>query len=260
MRLAVSIARPHKTSMEWTDDGIILGSRRHGEDAVVLEAMTARHGRHLGLVRGGRGLRLGALIQPGNKVGLTWRARLDEHLGVYSVEAIALKAGSFLETPASLFGLSHLAGLIRLLPERDPHEAVFDALEVVLEHLHEPVIAAALLIRLELALLSELGFGLDLSRCAVTGGTQELVFVSPKSGRAVTRRAGADYADRLLALPAFVRDGAASGALSLAELRSGFDLTGHFLARHVYEPRGLAADERQRYLDTMFRDQRPDTR
>ncbi len=241
--------------MEWSDEGVILGVKRHGESSVILEAMTRGHGRHLGLVRGGRSARLRAVLQPGNEVALTWRARLDEHLGLFAVEGRDLRAGRLMARAASLYGLTHLAGLIRLLPERDPHEGLYDALRVVLEHLEEPAVAAALVIRFELEMLRELGFGLDLSACAVTGATQELVHVSPKSGRAVSAQAGAPYADRLLALPRFVRDGYALDGIGATELAAGFALTGHFLRRHIYEPRGLGPpDERAAFIAAVARD------
>jgi DNA repair protein RecO (recombination protein O) len=235
--------------MQWTDQAVILGARKHGESSVIVEAMTREHGRHLGLVRGGRSSRMGALIQPGNIVDLTWRARLDEHLGIFGIEANDLRAGRFLENAASLFGLVHLAGLVRLLAEREPHAGLYEALLVVLEHLDVPDIAAPLIVRFELALLAELGFGLDLSVCAVTGATQELTHVSPKSGRAVSRAAGLPYADRLLGLPAFVRDGFLGISVSAPELEAGFALTGHFLMRDIYGPRGLnAPDERASFI------------
>lgn len=235
--------------MEWTDEGVILGVRRHGESSVILEAMTRGHGRHQGLVRGGRSSRMRATLQPGNGVSLTWRARLEEHLGQFAVEPLALRAGTLLGCAASLYGLGHVAALIRLLPERDPHESLYEALLVVLEHLDTPRIAAPLIVRLELALLAELGFGLDLAVCAVTGATQELVHVSPKSGRAVSAKAGEPYADRLLPLPAFVRDGFLGDSISHEQTRQGFGLTGHFLRRDVYDPRGLAMpDERAAFI------------
>ncbi len=236
---------PHNTVMEWTDEGIILGARRHGESSVILEAMTRHHGRHLGIVRGGRSVRFGPVLQPGNTVSLVWRARLDEHLGQYSVEGLNLRAGQLMPQAASLYGLTHMAALVRLLAEREPHERLYAALDVVLAHLDVPGIAAPLVVRFEIELLAELGFGLDLASCAVTGGTQELAFVSPKSGRAVSSRAGEAYADRLLALPAFVREGFLGDSITAAEMTEGFALTGYFLQRHVWEPRGMhAPDER----------------
>lgn len=235
--------------MQWTDEAVILGARKHGESSLIVEAMTREHGRHLGLVRGGRSIRMNALIQPGNIVDVKWQARLDEHLGQFSIEANELRAGRFLEQAASLFGLGHIAGLIRLLAERERHEGLYQALLVVLDHLDEPHIAAPLLVRFELALLAELGFGLDLGVCAVTGGTQELIYVSPKSGRSVSRSAGAEYADRLLALPAFVRDGFLGESIAKDEIVAGFTLTGHFLTRNVYQPRGMQApEERQNFI------------
>jgi DNA repair protein RecO (recombination protein O) len=241
-------------AMEWTDDGIILGGKRHGENSVILEVLTRQHGRHLGLVRGGRSARMSSVLQPGNGAVVTWRARLDEHLGQFRVEATHLRAGHLFNDAASLYGLSHLAGLIRLLPERDPHERLYDAVAVVIEHLNAPRIAAPLIVRFELALLAELGFGLDLSACAVTGGTQELVYVSPKSGRAVSARAGAEYADRLLPLPAFARDGFLGDSITTAQLEQGFTLTWHFLTRHVYEPRAMTPpDERAAFLTAVLR-------
>ena len=173
--------------MEWTDIGIVLGARRHGEANAVVELMTRGHGRHLGLVRGGAGSRLKPVLQAGNRVSATWRARLDEHLGYYVVEAIDLRAAAFLSAAHALYGLNHLAALCRLLPERDPHAPVFDLLDHAIARLGEPASAAALVARFELHLLAELGFGLDLESCAVTGSAADLVYVSPKSGRAVSR-------------------------------------------------------------------------
>jgi DNA repair protein RecO (recombination protein O) len=248
---------PHNSTMEWTDEAVILGARRHGESSVIVEAMTRGHGRHLGLVRGGRSRRMSALIQPGNGVTLTWRARLDDHLGQFAIEGTELRAGRFLDDAASLFGLGHLAGLLRLLPERDPHEGLYHALLVVLEHLDSPDVAAALMVRFELALLADLGFGLDLSACAVSGATQDLVFVSPKSGRAVSARAGEAYAARLLALPAFVSDRFMGDHVTSEQIAAGFALTGHFLRRNIYEPRGLVPpDERASFLAAVMGEER----
>lgn len=223
--------------MDWSDEGLVLGTRRHGETSVILELMTAAHGRHLGLVRGGRSRRLAAVLQPGNSVAATWRARLDEHLGSYAVEGLTLRAASLIATPAATFGIQHLAALLRLLPERDPHPALHAAALRIADRLAEPALAAALIVRFELALLADLGFGLDLDACAMTGATYDLAFVSPKTGRAAARAAGAPWADRLLALPAFLVEAAAPP--DGADIRAGFALTGHFLARHVYDPRGV---------------------
>jgi DNA repair protein RecO (recombination protein O) len=224
--------------VEWTDIGIVLGARRHGETSAVAELMTREHGRHLGLVRGGAGVRLKPVLQTGNLVSATWRARLDENLGYYVVEAMDLRAASYLTAAYALYGLHHLAALCRLLPERDPHPPVFDLLEHTIAGLGAPLPASALVAFFELQLLAELGFGLDLSSCAATGATTDLVYVSPRSGRAVSRQAGEPWRDKLLPLPAFLGAGGEGQVPSLAELRDGFALTGFFLARHVYDPRG----------------------
>lgn len=239
--------------MQWNDESLILGVRRHGESSVIVEAMTRGHGRHMGLVRGGRSARMRPVLQPGNSVLLTWRARLDEHLGYFSVDADRLRAARLMQSPLGLFGLQTLAAHLRLLPERDPHAALYEAALVLLDHFDEPQKAARLMIRFELALLDELGFGLDLSRCAATGERGDLVWVSPKSGRAVGRQAGARWADRLLALPAFLApESVAAGTEPAAQLAQGFALTRFFLARHVWEPRGLRPpDERDSFVRSV---------
>lgn len=228
--------------MEWTDDAIILGSRKLGEADVILEVMTQTRGRHLGLVRGGRSRKQQPTLQPGNSVHLTWRARLDDHLGNFRVEGLELRAASLMQTSVGIHGVQTLAALLRLLPERDPHPNLYAAMQVVLEHMDEPALAAALLVRFELEMLNELGVGLDLSACAATGVTRDLVWVSPKSGRAVSRDAGNPYAAKLLPLPAFLRrmEGANEAVTATPqELADAFRLTGFFLDRHVYGPRGL---------------------
>ena len=225
-------------AMKWTDEAIILGTRRHGETSVILELMTAAHGRHLGLVRGGRSRQRRSFLQPGNSLSATWRARLDEHLGNFTVEPIAERASRLMEEASGVYGLQLLAALLRLVPERDPQPRLYGALAAILDALGESRAAGRLLVQFELEILNELGFGLDLSCCAATGSTVGLCYVSPRTGRAVSREAGEPYRDRLLPLPSFLLD--ASAQPPTADLLSGFRLTGFFLARHVYEPRGLA--------------------
>jgi DNA repair protein RecO (recombination protein O) len=225
--------------MEWTDDGIVLGVRRHGESSAIVELLTRGHGRHLGLVRGGAGSRMRPLLQPGNSVSALWRARLDEHLGTYALEGTRMRAATLLGVSHAAYGVTHLAALARLLPERDPHEDIFEMLERMLDDFDDAGTAAIRLIRFELAMLTELGFGLDLGTCVATGATTDLIYVSPKSGAAVSRQAGEPWRDRLLKLPPFLRgaDRGQSGC-SGQELCDGFELTGRFLLRHVLEPRG----------------------
>jgi DNA repair protein RecO (recombination protein O) len=226
--------------MEWTDEGIVLGVRRHGEANAILELMTRGHGRHLGLVRGGAGARLRPILQPGNTISAVWRARLDEHLGHYTVEGLRLRAAGFLSVPYALYGLTHLCAMARLLPERDPHPALHAELDLILDAFDDPASAAVEVARFELKLLAELGFGLDLAECAATGTRGELVYVSPKSGRAVSRAAGDPWQDKLLRLPAFLGAASTTDAASPDDLAQGFALTAFFLTRHVLEPRGLA--------------------
>jgi DNA repair protein RecO (recombination protein O) len=236
--------------MEWTDDGIVLGTRRHGEANAILELMTQGHGRHLGLVRGGGGSCLRPALQPGNTLRVIWRARLDEHLGNYTVEPLRLHAASQLAAAHVVYGVTHLAALCRLLPERDPHPEVFDRLTEMLDRLEDPAAAGTEMVRFELQMLAELGFGLDLEGCAVTGVTDDLEFVSPRSGRAVSRAAAEPWADRLLRLPAFLSDHSLPAA---ADIANGFELTGFFLAHRVLEPRGLAfADAREGFIAAVL--------
>src|SRR5271166_3992655 len=194
--------------MEWRDEGLVIGVRRHGERSMIIEAMTRVHGRHLGLVRGGRSARMSAALQPGNTLGLVWRARLDEHLGAFAVEPMSLRAGRLMGSALALAGLHYLGALARLLPERDPHEAVYETLTLIAGRLDDEALAPALIARFETQILAECGFRLDLSRCAATGTRESLVYVSPRTGRAVSAAAGAPFRDRLLPLPAFLREGA----------------------------------------------------
>jgi DNA repair protein RecO (recombination protein O) len=229
--------------MQWVDEAIVLGVRRHGEASAILEVMTREHGRHLGLVRGAAGTRLRPVLQPGNRVSVTWRARLDEHLGNYAVEGLDLAAAQFLDASHALFGLAHMAALCRLLPERDPHPQIHAALEGVLDTLLDAHLAGVRMARFELQLLSELGFGLDLGSCAATGTTAELVYVSPKSGRAVSRAAGEPWRDKLMRLPAFLAADRLGTPPSADDLADAFVVTGFFLLRHVLEPRALVLPE-----------------
>ena len=232
--------------MEWRDEGVILSVRRHGETSAIAEMLTANHGRCLGLVRGGRSRVQRPVLQAGNAVQAVWRARLEEQLGTFTLEPLDLRAGAIMIEPFRLAGLATLAGLARLLPEREPHGRVYEALRVVLEAIDRDDVWPALLVRWEMGLLDELGFGLDLSQCAATAAKDDLVYVSPKSGKAVSAKAGAPYKERLLRLPAFVL---ANVPASRDDVIDGLKLTGYFLDRHVFEPRGVAMPEqRQRVL------------
>lgn len=238
--------------MQWIDEAIVLGVKRHGEANAIAELFTREHGRHLGLVRGGFGSRLKPVLQPGNTVSATWRARLDEHLGTYTVEPVRVRTGSMFAAHHALFAVTHLAALVRLLPERDPHESVYVDLDAILEHLDDINVIAAHVARFELQMLSELGFGLDLSSCAVTGVTDDLIYVSPKSGRAVSRAGGEPWQDKLLRLPVFLNDPVATP--SAIDIADGFALTGYFLERLILDTRGQPMpDARAHFLAAVCR-------
>lgn len=222
--------------MEWSDTGIVLAARRHGENAAVVSLLTEHHGRHAGLARGARGRR--GLYQAGNTLSARWRARLAEHLGHYACELVRARAGLLLDDPPRLAALAAVCALAEsALPERHPYPRVYAALGRLLDALEATERWAEEVVRWELALLGELGFGLDLSTCAATGATEGLAYVSPRSGRAVSRGAGAPYADRLLPLPRFLR-GPDAAAGSAADIADGLRLTGRFLDKHVFRGQG----------------------
>ena len=242
--------------MDWQDEGLILGVRKHGETSSIVEAMTAKHGRHLGLVRGGRSSRMRPILQPGNYATLQWRARLEEQLGTYTVEAGELMAASLMGSQLGIYGIQTLASHLRLLPERDPYLGLYNAAHVLMENFEHSEIAASLMIRFELALLEELGFGLDLETCASTGQTHELAYISPKSGRAVSQSAGQPWADKMLLFPAFLNKHEEGWGIvpQADQIEQGFRLSSFFLDRHIYAPRGMKhPDERNGFIKAIMR-------
>ncbi len=237
--------------MEWTDEGIVLSTKLHGENNVVLEVLTKKHGRHSGLVRGGRSKKNRPVLQPGNQVYVTWKARLAEHLGFYTVELQHSVAGFLMDNRLALAGMNTLCGLAHLLPERDPHLGLFEAATLIIEYIDNKEIWPALLVRWELELLNELGFGLDLSECAATGTTKDLIYVSPRSGKAVCATAGEPYKDKLLKLPELLSTNKKNNA-SLVELLDAFTLTGYFIEKHILYPRNQSLPEtRQRFVSYL---------
>ena len=233
--------------MEWCRDGIVVSTRRHGENGVIIGILTREQGRWLGLVRYGRSRKMRPILQPGNLVTATWRARLEDHLGNFTIEPLQFKAAALIEYPFKLAGLTTLTALVQLLPEREAHPPVYEGFELVLNALGDDDMWPALAIRWELGLLDELGFGLDLSKCAATGEHENLIYVSPKSGRAVSAQAGEPYKDKLFKLPEFLA-GRFTTNISDDDLLEGFRLTGYFLHRHLFEPRGLQAPEQRQWI------------
>ncbi|MGH1351475.1 MAG: DNA repair protein RecO [Methyloligellaceae bacterium] len=228
--------------MEWQDQAIILSAKPHGENNVVVELLTENHGRHAGMVRGGRSKKNRPMLQPGNHVSAVWKARLVEHLGFYTIELIQAHAAVLMEDRAALAGISSLCTLARYLPERDPHPGLFEACLLILQYIENREIWPPLLIRWEMELLNELGFQLDLSECAATGSKENLIYVSPKSGKAVSEVAGEPYKDKLLRIPDFLRDGAGDEG-ALEEINLGFQLTGYFLEKYILQVRNQTLPE-----------------
>ncbi len=219
--------------MRWADDGIFLLGRPHGESSVIADIFTRQNGRARGLVKGGRSRQIRPILQTGNGLKVEWRARLDDQLGVYTAELTEATASRVLDDKLSLAGVTALAGLLQILPERDPYPRLFDAAETCLKTAGEMRFPASF-IRFELRFLDELGFGLNLTTCAATGRTDDLAYVSPKSGQAVSREAGEPHRDRLLALPAFLKSAQGGDPPCDSDLFSAFAMTGYFLSAHVF--------------------------
>jgi DNA repair protein RecO (recombination protein O) len=238
--------------MDFTDDAIVLSARRHGEANAVLSVLTREHGRHMGLVKGGASRRQRPMLEIGNRLKVTWRARLDEQLGNFTAEQVDAVSAVLLHDPLKLAALAAACAVADIvLPEREPHEDVYQATATLIAAVAgERASWAADYVRWELALLTALGFGLDLSRCAVTGDVEGLAFVSPKTGRAVSRAGGQGYADRLLPLPAFLL---ADSEADRSDVLAGLRLTGYFLDRHVLH--GPITDKRletrSRFIDRL---------
>lgn len=216
--------------MEWTDDAVVLSARAHGEAAAVALLLTRDHGKHAGLVPGARSAARRGLLEPAHLVTARWRARLPEHLGTYTLEPVHSYGAAFLDDPVRLAGLAAACAVAEAaLPERAPHRPVFEGLCALFAAFDGPAWDAAY-VRWELGLLGELGYGLDLGQCAATGRNDQLAYVSPRTGRAVSLSAGAPYRDRLLPLPGFL---VGRGGGTPAEVLAGLALTGHFLERHA---------------------------
>ena len=228
--------------MDWQDSAIVLSARRHGETSAVVRALTAERGVHAGLVKGGFSKRQRANIEPGNRVHAKWRGRLEEQLGSYTFETIHAHGAQFLDDANRLAALASAMAVVEAaLPEREPHLATFTALCVLLEAMENDDLAkhvtawGSLYVKWEMGVLSELGFQLDLSHCAATGVTEDLVWVSPKSARAVSRDAGTPYQDKMLPLPKFLLSDGES-AKTIQDVLKGLKLTGYFLDRHLFAP------------------------
>ncbi len=239
--------------MDWRDQGALLAVRRHGETAAIIEVFTPAHGRHAGVVRGGASRKMTPVLQPGAQLDVTWRARLGEHIGTFTVEPIRGRAARVMQDRKALLGLGAVCALLSfLLPEREPHPELYHRSVALLDMIGENPVWPLAYLRWELALLDELGFGLDLSVCAVTGRSEDLAYVSPRTGRAVSREGAGDWAGRLLPLsPALLGEG--EGAAE--DVAIGLRTTGHFLAHHLAPSLGdrPLPEARQRLVDHLSR-------
>ncbi len=240
--------------MDWRDQGILLASRRHGESAAIIEVLTPERGRHAGVVRGGASRKLAPILQPGAQLDLEWRARLEDHIGTFRVEPLRSRAGTAMGDRLSLAGLNAVTSLLLFaLPEREACLPLYRRTETLLDLLDQPEIWPLAYLKWELALLEDLGFGLDLRACAVMGPlANDLSYVSPRTGRAVSRAGAGEWAERLLPLPPCMLG---QGAAPDAEILQGFELTGHFLRNRLASELGNKPlpDARQRFVERFAR-------
>lgn len=238
--------------LDWRDEGLLLTVRPHGEHAAIIDVFTPTRGRHVGVVRGGTSRRLGAVLQPGNQIAVEWRARLEEHLGHFTVEPVQSRSHLWQDRLA-LDGLSATLSLLHhALPERDAHPALYEATLALLAAIGAEAGWPALYVQWELLFLEELGFGLDLSACAVTGRADDLAYVSPRTGRAVSRAGAGEWAARLLPLPGWL---AAGTAPDPAGIVAALRLTGHFIDERLVRDlsAGPLPEARRRLIERLAR-------
>ncbi len=222
--------------ISWTDEGAVLASRPFGEASVILEVFTATHGRHAGVVRGGTSRKMTPAIQPGAQIAVTWKARLDDHLGAFTLEPLRSRATAAMGGRLSLAGLNAVCALLtHVLPEREAHNELYTRTIQLLDLLGQADIWPLAYLRWEQALLDDLGFGLDLSQCAVHGVNEDLIYISPKSGRAVSREGAGEWADRMLPLPPVL---AGKGDASAGDILTALGTTGYFIENRLIKSLG----------------------
>ncbi len=239
--------------MEWRGQGILLSVRRHGESSAIIDVFTEEQGRHAGVVRGGTSRKIAPILQPGAQLDVSWRARLEDHIGTYQVELLRSRAAAAMEGRLALAGLNAVTSLLGFaLPEREGHPVLYRQSEQLLDLLGQDEIWPLAYLRWEMRLLEETGFGLDLSSCAVTGSVEELIYVSPKTGRAVSASGAGEWADRLLPLPACLRG---EGPALDEEILQALGTTGYFLESKLAPALGHKPlpEARARFLDVVQR-------
>ena len=239
--------------MEWQENGYVISTRKYGENAVILDAFTRERGRFQGLVRGGMGRSKRSLLQVGNLLKLNWRARIEDQLGQYQVEAIKLNTGYIISSKLAPLGLSSICELLKILPDRQAYAQLYDSFETVLTHLVEDDNWLPLLIKWQIGFLQQMGYGLDLSQCAVTGTVDNLRYISPKTGRAVCEDVGLPYKGKLFVIPPFIY-GDYEQEITADHLFEGFKITEFFLKKHIYNVQNLPFPEAQKLLsDRVFK-------
>ncbi|WP_299502032.1 DNA repair protein RecO [uncultured Roseobacter sp.] len=239
--------------MEWRDEGILLSTRRHGETSAIIEVFTPEHGRHAGVVRGGTSRKIAPILQPGAQLDVAWRARLEDHIGSFQVEPVRSRAAVALSDRLALAGLNAVTALLAFcLPEREPHPRLYRRSEQLLDLLDQAELWPLAYLRWEMCLLEEMGYALELEVCAVTGTQDDLVYVSPKSGRAVSRAAAGVWADRLLPLPDVLRG---QGDADNDQIAQGLVTTGYFLTAHLAQDLGNKPlpEARSRFVEAFTR-------
>ncbi len=239
--------------IEWRDEGALLKVRKHGESSAIIEVFTQTHGRAAGIVRGGTSRKIAPILQPGAQLDVTWKARLEDHLGSFTVEPVRSRAAQVMSDRMALAGLNAVTSILAfVLPEREDHPPLYARTIQLLDLLGQGDVWPLAYLQWELALLEELGFGLTLDACAVTGSNDELVYVSPRTGRAVGRHAAGDWADKLLPLPPVL---VGEGDADIAEILTALRTTGHFLTNHLVPSLGdrTLPEARARLLDVLAR-------
>jgi DNA repair protein RecO (recombination protein O) len=239
--------------MEWRGTAILLNVRRHGETSAIIEVFSEEKGRHAGIVRGGTSRKVAPILQPGAQLDVAWRARLEDHIGAFTVEPVRSRAALVMSDRLALAGLNAVTGLLSFcLPEREAHAALYRRTEQLLDLLGQNEVWPLAYLRWEVAFLEDMGFGLDLSECAVTGATDDLIYVSPKTGRAVSKAGAGIWAERLLPLPDVLRG---EGDAPDAEIVQALETTGYFLSAHLAPDLGTRPlpDARQRFVAAFTR-------
>lgn len=220
----------------WQDQGIVLSVRPHGENGAVVALLTEQNGRHAGYVHGARSSKQQGVCEPGNLVEVVWTSRVSDQLGTYALTTLKPYAARVMDDPLKLSALQSACALCdQTLPERDVHQGLFQGLGALLEVIQDhddPGIWGAAYVMWEIALLRELGFALDLSRCAGGGDPGQLAYISPKTGCAVSYQAGEPYKDKLLRLPGFLKPN--GGAGDTGDVVTGLALTAYFLEHRVF--------------------------